>query len=51
MVVAGGLARALSAAQYGWPGEGHRFGFVMELGVVPLLVLWQARVARLFRGA
>jgi hypothetical protein len=48
MVVAGGLARALAAAQYGLPGEGHRFGLVMELGVVPLLVFWQARVARRF---
>ncbi|MBC2776478.1 DUF4345 domain-containing protein [Parasphingopyxis marina] len=51
MVVAGGLARALSAAQYGWPGAGHRFGLAMELGVVPLLMLWQARIARRFRGA
>ncbi|QLC25945.1 DUF4345 domain-containing protein [Parasphingopyxis algicola] len=46
MVVAGGLARAWSAAEYGLPSEGHRFGLVMELGVVPLLILWQARVAR-----
>lgn len=51
MVVAGGLARALSAAQYGLPSEGHRFGLVMELGVVPLLMLWQSRVARRFAAA
>ncbi len=49
MVVSGGLARALSWAMVGAPGSGHRFGLVMELGVVPLLVLWQARVARRLR--
>lgn len=48
MVVMGGLARAWSAAEYGLASEGHRFGLVMELGVVPLLMLWQARVARRF---
>ncbi|MFS0738699.1 DUF4345 domain-containing protein [Sphingomonas sp. 1P06PA] len=46
MVVAGGLARALSWAMVGAPSAGHRFGLVMELGVVPLLMWWQARVAR-----
>lgn len=46
MVVAGGLARPLSWVMVGAPGTGHRFGLVMELGVVPLLILWQARVAR-----
>lgn len=46
MVVGGGLARAISALQYGLASEGHRFGLVMELGIVPLLMLWQARVAR-----
>ena len=46
MVIAGGLARLLSWAMVGAPGAGHRFGLVMELGVVPLLMLWQARVAR-----
>ena len=44
MVVAGGLARALSWAEVGAPSPGHRFGLVMELVVVPLLVFWQARV-------
>ena len=47
MVIMGGLARALSWAAVGAPGVGHRFGLVMELVVVPLLMLWQARVARL----
>lgn len=48
IIVVGGLARLLSLMEAGVPGYGHRFGLVMELGVVPLLVLWQARVARLF---
>ena len=46
MVVMGGLARALSWAAVGTPGIGHRLGLGMELIVVPLLMLWQARVAR-----
>ncbi|WP_294277653.1 DUF4345 domain-containing protein [uncultured Sphingomonas sp.] len=46
LVVGGGLSRALSWAIVGAPSVGHRFGLVMELGVVPLLMLWQARVAR-----
>ena len=46
MVVAGGLSRLLSLALVGPPSFGHRFGLVMELGVVPLLMLWQARIAR-----
>lgn len=48
MVVAGGLARLLSLAMVGTPSLGHQFGLVMELGVVPLILLWQARVARRF---
>jgi len=46
MVVAGGLARLVSLRAVGVPAAAHRFGLVMELGVVPLLMLWQARVAR-----
>jgi len=49
-VVAGGLARALSLVEVGAPSFGHRFGLAMELGVVPLLLLWQARVARRYRA-
>jgi hypothetical protein len=45
MVVIGGLARALSWAEVGAPSLGHRLGLAMELCVVPLLMLWQARVA------
>jgi len=46
MVVAGGLSRALSWAEIGAPSRGHQLGLVMELGVVPLLMLWQWSVAR-----
>ena len=46
MVIMGGLARALSWAMVGTPGLGHRLGLAMELIVVPLLMLWQARVER-----
>lgn len=48
MVVAGGFARLLSWIMVGPPGPGHRFGLVMELGVVPLLMLWQLRLERKF---
>jgi hypothetical protein len=48
IVLIGGLARLWSAVAFGLPGPGHVFGLVMELGTVPALVLWQARVARLF---
>ena len=49
-VVLGGLARLFSFAQLGPPNPGNQFGLVMELGVTPLLALWQARVARLYRA-
>jgi hypothetical protein len=45
LVFAGGLGRLISLASAGVPGSGHLFGLAMELGAVPLLVLWQARVA------
>jgi hypothetical protein len=48
MVVAGGLARAYSWMQIGPPSSGHQLGLVMELGVVPLLMLWQWRFAARF---
>jgi uncharacterized membrane protein YfcA len=47
LVFVGGLGRALGLASSGVPGAGHVFGLAMELGTVPLLVLWQARVAAL----
>ncbi|PSJ41532.1 DUF4345 domain-containing protein [Allosphingosinicella deserti] len=45
VVVCGGLARLLSLLVVGVPSAGHLFGLGMELGVVPALALWQARVA------
>jgi hypothetical protein len=49
VIVIGGLARLLSLLQAGMPGPGHQFGLAMELIVVPLIVLWQARIERLYR--
>ena len=46
MVVAGGLARLWSLAAIGPPSRGHLLGLAMELGVVPLLMLWQAGMAQ-----
>ena len=46
LVFVGGLGRLHSLASVGLPGGGHMFGLAMELGAVPLLVLWQARVAK-----
>lgn len=46
LVVVGGLARLGSLAAVGAPGWPHLAGLVLELGVVPLLAVWQARVAR-----
>ena len=51
LVVAGGLARLVSLAQVGAPSPGHLFGFAMELGAVPLLMLWQAAFARRWQAA
>lgn len=46
IILVGGLSRLMSVAELGWPSRGHRFGLAMELVVVPLIVLWQGRVAR-----
>ncbi len=46
--VIGGLARLYGMLIGGPPGLGHLIALGIELGVVPLLVLWQARVARRF---
>jgi hypothetical protein len=51
LVVCGGLARVVSLLSVGPPGKGHLFAFAMELGVVPLLMLWQAGFARRYRTA
>lgn len=45
--VTGGLAR-LFALTAGPPSRGHLIALFLELGMVPLLVLWQARIARRF---
>lgn len=45
IVILGGLARLLSVFTDGIPTTGHLFGLTMKLGVVPLLLLWQHRVA------
>ncbi len=45
IVFVGGLGRLFGLVSSGVPGTGHVFGLAMELGTVPLLVLWQARVA------
>lgn len=49
LIVVGGLGRALSFVSVGAPSTGHLLGLGMELVVVPLLMLWQARVARRHR--
>jgi hypothetical protein len=45
-IVVGGLARALGLAMGDGPSLGHKLALAAELGVVPLLMLWQPRVAR-----
>lgn len=45
LVVIGGLGRLSGLASTGMPGTDHALGLAMELVVVPLLVLWQSRVA------
>jgi hypothetical protein len=46
-VVLGGIGRCVSMAAVGSPGDpGMMGGLVLELVVVPLLVLWQRRIAR-----
>lgn len=46
MVVIGGLARAWSLLSVGAPPTGHLVGLCVELGAVPLVVLWQASLQR-----
>jgi Domain of unknown function (DUF4345) len=47
IVVTGGLARLYGVIIDGWPAPPMVFALAMELAVVPLLWLWQRRVARL----
>ncbi|KQM22945.1 hypothetical protein ASE73_01555 [Sphingomonas sp. Leaf24] len=51
MVVGGGLARLLSLLTIGAPSTGHVVGLGIELAVVPLLLLWQTRIAHRYRQA
>ncbi len=46
MVIAGGLGRLWSRTQVGAPSTGHLVGLGIELGVVPIVLVWQAVVAR-----
>ncbi len=48
MVVLGGLARLASLLIVGVPSTGHVVGLGIELGVVPLLLAWQARLSKRF---
>ena len=50
IVVVGGLARLSGVLVHGWPAPTMMFALSMELGVVPLLLLWQRRVARQWIG-
>ncbi|HEX8261905.1 MAG TPA: DUF4345 domain-containing protein [Allosphingosinicella sp.] len=45
LVFVGGLGRLAASLTTGIPGGGHVFGLAMELVAVPILVLWQGRVA------
>lgn len=49
-VVLGGLARLLSLVEVGMPNAGMMFGLAMELGVTPLIALWQWSFARRYLG-
>jgi hypothetical protein len=46
LVFMGGLGRLFSLIAVEAPGTGHLVGLAMELVATPLLVLWQARIAR-----
>lgn len=46
MVMLGGAARLLSLVTLGVPSLGHQVGLGIELVEVPLLLLWQARIAK-----
>ncbi|MHA6721824.1 DUF4345 domain-containing protein [Sphingomonas sp. RS2018] len=48
LTVLGGLSRLVSLTTAGVPSIGHQIGLVIELGIAPAMVVWQARVARLY---
>lgn len=49
LIVVGGLARGVSLLAVGVPSRGHVLGLGMETVVVPLLMLWQWRLAAKWR--
>lgn len=49
LTFAGGLARLASLVLAGAPSAGHLYGLAVELLAVPLLALWQTRIAALPR--
>jgi hypothetical protein len=49
LTVLGGLGRLLSFGMVGAPSLGHQIGLMLELVATPVLVMWQARVARIPR--
>jgi hypothetical protein len=51
LTFAGGLARLVSLGLAGALSAGHLYGLGAELVVVPVLVLWQARIAAARTGA
>ncbi|QPC85816.1 DUF4345 domain-containing protein [Mesorhizobium sp. NBSH29] len=46
ITVSGGAARLVSLVLAGAPSAGHIYGLAAELIAVPLLILWQRRIAR-----
>jgi hypothetical protein len=46
IVLVGGIGRALSLSDVGPPGLEHQLALGMELVTMPLLLLWQWRVAK-----
>jgi uncharacterized protein DUF4345 len=46
IVFIGGLSRFWSLVTIGIPDHGMLFGLAMELGVTPLLALWQYRISK-----
>jgi hypothetical protein len=49
LIVVGGVARGVSLIDVGVPSTGHLLGLGMETVVVPLLMLWQARLSQRYR--
>lgn len=49
--IVGGMARLWAWMSEGPPGMAHQIALGIELGAVPLIVLWQARVARRLSAA